>query len=76
MTKDYTPTTEQVELVYSKARADSRWMYTGSTRAKERAAFRRWLAQVKAEAWDEGYLRGYRDRRLEKSFDPHQKETT
>jgi len=28
------------------------------------------------KAWGEGYLRGYRDRRLEKDFNPHQEETT
>ena len=34
------------------------------------AEFDRWLAEVKAEAWDEGYKNGYRDRGREASYEP------
>ena len=33
-------------------------------------------AEARREAAEAGYRRGYRDRRLEKSFDPYQEETT
>jgi hypothetical protein len=42
---DYTPTTEEIRLRYS----DSR--YWGE---ELDTAFYRWLAEVKAEAWEEG----------------------
>ena len=44
---DYTPTTEEVRLRYS----DSR--YWGE---ELDAQFDRWLAEIKAEAWEEGAL--------------------
>jgi hypothetical protein len=45
---DYTPTTEEVRNLFS-------WdNHEGEMNAK--AGFDRWLAGVKAEAWDEGYV--------------------
>ncbi len=54
--------------------------FRATTTVEEREAeFDRWLAEVRREAeargYEAGYRRGYRDRRLEKSFNPHQEET-
>ena len=43
---DYTPTTEEIRAGYSTATYDD---------AKAEAEFDRWLAEVKAEAWQEGW---------------------
>lgn len=43
---DYTPTTEEVRLLV----ADGRW----NTGAVDFEGFNRWLASVRADAWDEG----------------------
>jgi hypothetical protein len=48
----YTPTTEQVENTWA-----GNWVFeaTPAMSSKEaRAQFARWLATVKADAWDEG----------------------
>ena len=57
---DYTPTTEEVRLRYS----DSR--YWGE---ELDAQFDRWLAEVKAEAWEEGYAHGNADAFTEARLD-------
>lgn len=64
---EYTPTTGDV-----RERFIDGAMVTGfaHSRNKARRGFDRWLAEVKAEAWDEGYKNGYRDRRLEASYEP------
>ena len=45
-TPDYTPTTEEVRTGYSTATYDD---------AKAEIEFDRWLAEVKAQAWQEGW---------------------
>lgn len=49
---DYTPTTEQVRDLY--ALSDP----AGKTWQVYEAEFDRWLQQVKAEAWEEGFADG------------------
>jgi hypothetical protein len=59
MTDEYTPDTELVKRQY-KAKAETRPLgvtYTSALR-EHGQAFDRWLASVKAEAWDEGYGAG------------------
>ena len=51
---DYTPPTEQVREIYAEIRHES----TGLGFDPHRAEFDRWLEQVKAEAWDEGFADG------------------
>ena len=46
---DYTPTTEEVRLDYAPAKTFP---------ADAEAQFDRWLAEVKAQAWQEGYGEG------------------
>lgn len=50
---EYTPTTDDVALAYIHAVNGDTWV-SGKARALQ-AEFDRWLKQVKAEAWDEGY---------------------
>ena len=50
---DYTPTTEVVRHVASFPRER-----LGEPRPIKPEAFDRWLEQVRAEAWDEGYTSG------------------
>ena len=62
---DYTPTTQQVRDGY---RFDPEEDYYNPLQAganTERAGrdFDRWLKQVKAEAWEEGYRQGIEDER-------------
>ena len=58
---DYTPPTEQVREIYSEIRHES----TGLGLDPHRAEFDRWLEQVKAEAWHEGYGCGRDDQEAE-----------
>lgn len=48
---EYTPTTDEVRASYSWDR-----VYGSDDRDESRIEFDRWLAQVKAEVWDEGFL--------------------
>lgn len=48
MTDEYTPSTEQVRIAYTFIGEDA-----PAIAEQRRAAFDRWLASVKAEAWDE-----------------------
>jgi hypothetical protein len=48
---DYTPTTEEVRTGYSTATYDD---------DKAGEEFDRWLAEVKAQAWEEGYAEAER----------------
>ncbi len=48
---DYTPTTEVVEANYEY----SNWLQRAGNREQYEAEFDRWLAEVKAQAWAEGY---------------------
>ena len=48
----YTPTTEEVRLAVTSD--DEAWIV--------KAEFDRWLAEVKADAWDEGWLHNVDDR--------------
>ena len=50
MSDDYTPTTIEVEAHWADAHAEG-----------DQASFRRWLADVKAQAWAEGFDAGERD---------------
>lgn len=49
---DYTPTTEEVR---------QQWGWNYPDYDNEDVAFDRWLAEVKAEAWSEGFDAGERD---------------
>ena len=51
----YTPTTEEVRRVYA---IDS---YSDARNAMRGERFDRWLAEVKADAWEEGYAAGDAD---------------
>lgn len=52
---EYVPTTDDLR----KAWVEHTWAYGGTVIAKRE--FDRWLAQVKADAWDEGYRAGWSD---------------
>lgn len=53
---EHTPTTEDVREWY----AETIDMYESAHRDPKRVAqFDRWLAQVKAEVWDQGHSAGY-----------------
>jgi len=54
---DYTPTTEQVRFAYIDRRDFDSQVGLGERPGDEEVGreFDRWLASVKAEAWDEGY---------------------
>lgn len=80
---DYTPTTDKIEDAWcSRYDGEHSWA-SGEERRGYEAEFNRWLEQVKAEAWDEGFDAGERD-----AFDlnenpdhecipnPHRKEQT
>ena len=49
---DYTPTTEEIRLDYAPAKTFP---------ADAEAQFDRWLAEVKAQAWEEGRYTQYRE---------------
>ena len=68
MMSDYTPTTEEVRDAFAIRKWDNfQRNYPNShdktERDAERERFDRWLAQVKAEAWDEAYRQGIEDER-------------
>ena len=54
-TPDYTPTTEEVRKDYWIGTAFSKNAMRTSDKIREEAAFDRWLAEVKAQAWQEGW---------------------
>ena len=56
---DYTPTTEEIRIGKRKI-TDGKFYYT--ERYVTDAEFDRWLAEVKADAWDEGWLHNVDDR--------------
>lgn len=49
---DYTPTTKAIRRGYSRV---------GSSRQQREEAFDRWLAEIKAEVWEEGLYAGAAD---------------
>lgn len=53
---EYTPTTDEVQRSYWRGTA-----FHSVDHIKEDAAFERWLKQVKAEAWAEGFDAGEQD---------------
>ena len=55
---DYTPTTEEIRIGKRKI-TDGKFYYT--ERYVTDAEFDRWLAEVKAQAWDRGYEAGLTD---------------
>lgn len=61
MTDQYTPTTESVRDAYCRALQKALHEYGTSARERFHAEFDRWLAGVKASAWDEGRKFGYQD---------------
>jgi hypothetical protein len=69
MTREYTPTDQQVIDDYMPDEEDigfdARTMSMGEWKRLKVAAFDRWLAahdaQIRAEAWDEGHRRGWMD---------------
>ena len=68
---DYTPTTEEVREGYSAE-------YDGCDCENcqyDRIAFDRWLAEVKAEAWDEGWMHNVDERWSSRSDNPYREET-
>ena len=56
----YTPTTEEVREVYRGClvQTDTN-IYSFVDEAQANAEFDRWLAEVKAEAWEEGFQDGH-----------------
>ena len=49
---DYTPTTEEVSIGWA-------WYKSGWIHSDEiQPQFDRWLAEVKAQAWEDGFIRG------------------
>jgi hypothetical protein len=55
---DYTPTTEEVRDAWVSNTTES-YVLSGPTRwAFAEARFDRWLASVRADAWDEGFKQG------------------
>lgn len=62
---DYIPTTKQVKADYSYAETPVRHSY-GFTSKDYDAEFDRWLAEVKAQAWADGYTAGTHDWRTER----------
>ena len=60
----YTPTTEEVREAYS-------WLdnypYEGFVHPEREAAFLRWLASVRADAWDEGWAALSEQERLQRA---------
>lgn len=59
---DYTPTAEDVRDIYVSFPCDRH------SPAFYEAAFDRWLAEVKAAAWDEGHAAGREDQRTKDQF--------
>ena len=59
---DYTPTTEEVRKNYWVGTAFSKNAMRTADKILEYEAFDRWLAEVKADAWDEGWLHNVDDR--------------
>lgn len=55
---DYRPTTQEVRTSYGAAVT-----FPTMSLPERRRAFDRWLEQVKAEAWEEGYRQGIEDER-------------
>ena len=57
---DWTPTTEQVRNGYRYDPEDDYYnpLQAGANAERNARDFDRWLEQVKAEAWDEGYTSG------------------
>jgi hypothetical protein len=54
---DYTPTTEEMRHVYRGSLVQTETnIYTFVDETQADAEFDRWLAEVKAKAWDEGYV--------------------
>ena len=53
---DYTPTTQEIREVWALARGAGSGY--GEMLPSNRMEFNRWLAEVKAEAWQEGFDRG------------------
>ena len=62
MADEFIPTTEDVRLIWIVSQ-------TGCT---ARAEFERWLNEVKAGAWTNGYERGYDDGDDKRDYDPTQ----
>ena len=56
---DYTPTTEEVRHIYGNYLDDNVLKWGEAMAGEARKRFDRWLASVKAEAWDEGHLSFY-----------------
>ncbi len=59
----YTPTTEEVMKIYRWSVATERYGLNAVYKKLDiqEAEFDRWLAEVKADAWDEGYTQGNND---------------
>jgi len=57
---DYTPSTRRVRAAYVHGVGGSTW-YEGKAESLQKD-FDRWLAEVKADAWDEGWLHNVDDR--------------
>ena len=67
---DYTPTTEEVRGAYEGQLikvGDNAYQLLDEAHAK--AEFDRWLAEIKAEAWEEGYAHGNADAFTEARLD-------
>ena len=68
----YTPTTEEVREVYRGClvQTDTN-IYSFVDEAQADGEFDRWLAEVKAQAWEEGYDAGLQRDQLSKSEFPY-----
>jgi hypothetical protein len=64
---EYTPTTGEVEFYFSRGRGYE----TGAEQLQRFAEFDRWLAEVKAQAWADGYTAGTHDWRTESLTTPN-----
>jgi hypothetical protein len=61
---EYTPTTAEVSRRYMLGA----WEESGDTSGDDVAQFDRWLASVKADAWEEGQSSGWKNREDENSY--------
>jgi hypothetical protein len=72
MSKEYTPTTEEVRNWATYVPNGTIGMHISE---RDAAAFDRWLAEVKAEAWDQGGVAGYdAGRGLPSAVNPYREE--
>ena len=72
MTSEYTPTEDEIRSLYVMGRVSLET--TAQVLADSPAEFDRFIARIKAEAWDEGYAAGQTDDEFE-ATNPYREET-